>query len=54
MADAIQTDRAPYVAARAGRDALELVLAVYKSQREGRPVKLPLTDFASVDMRGEF
>lgn len=54
MADAIRTDRAPYVDARAGRDALELVLAVYKSQKEGRAVRLPLTDFACGDMKGEF
>ena len=44
----------PYVDAYAGRNALELVLAIYKSQKEGRAVKLPLDDFASVDMTGEF
>lgn len=54
MIEAIKTDRKPYVDAWAGRDALELVLAVYKSQKEGRAVKLPLEDFASVDMEGEF
>ncbi|HBN55386.1 MAG TPA: oxidoreductase [Lachnospiraceae bacterium] len=52
--DAILTDREPYVDAVAGRNALELVLAVYKSQKEGIPVKLPLKDFKSVDMAGEF
>ena len=52
--DAIQTDRDPYVDAVAGRNALELVLAVYQSQKEGMPVKLPLKDFKSVDMAGEF
>ena len=54
MIDAIQNDRKPYVDAVAGRNALELVLAVYKSQKEGKPVKLPLKDFASVEMEGEF
>ncbi len=54
MMDAIQSDRKPYVDAQAGRNALELVLAVYKSQKTGQPVKLPLTDFASTDMAGEF
>lgn len=54
MIDAIQTDRKPYVDAYAGRDALELVLAIYKSQKEGKAVKLPLGEFASIDMRGEF
>lgn len=52
--DAIKNDRKPYVDAVAGRNALEMVLAIYKSQKEGRPVKLPLTDFASTDMNGEF
>ena len=54
MIQAIQEGRKPYVDAVAGRNALELVLAVYKSQKTGLPVKLPLTDFASVDMAGEF
>ncbi len=52
--DAIENDRAPYVDAYAGRNALELVLAIYKSQKEGKAVKLPLDKFASVDMTGEF
>lgn len=52
--DAIKKDRSPYVDAHAGRDALELVLAIYKSQKEGKAVKLPLADFASADMKGEF
>lgn len=51
---AIQNDRKPYVDAKAGRDALEMVLAIYKSQKTGAPVDLPLKDFASVDMADEF
>ena len=54
MIDAIKNDRAPYVDAYAGRNALELVLAIYKSQKEGKTVKLPLGEFASADMAGEF
>lgn len=54
VADAIENDRAPYVDAVAGRDALEMVLAIYKSQRTGLPVELPLGGFASVDMEEEF
>ena len=54
MIDAIKSDRKPYVDAYVGRDALELVLAIYKSQKEGKAVKLPLENFASVDMKGEF
>lgn len=54
MIDAVQNDRKPYVDAYAGRDALELVLAIYKSQKEGHVVRLPLENFASTDMEGEF
>lgn len=52
--DAVKNDRRPYVDALAGRNALELVLAIYKSQKDGKPVKLPLEDFASAEMVGEF
>lgn len=52
--DAIKNDRKPYVDAVAGRNALEMILAIYKSQKTGQPVKLPLDNFASVDMIGEF
>jgi len=54
MIDAIEYDRAPYVDAVAGRNALEMVLAIYKSQKTGLPIKLPLNDFASTDMKGTF
>lgn len=54
MADAIRNNRTPYVDAVAGRNALELVLAIYKSQLTGEPVKLPLKHFSSTDMAGIF
>ena len=54
LIDAIENDRAPYVDAVAGRNALEIVLAIYKSQKTGMPVKLPLKNFASIDMKREF
>jgi len=54
MIDAINNNRSPYVETQAGKNAIELVLAIYKSQKEGKSVKLPLTDFASTDMLGEF
>lgn len=54
MIDAIEHDRKPYVDAYAGRNALEMVLAIYKSQKEGKPVTLPLENFKSTDMAGEF
>lgn len=52
--DAIQNDRKPYVDAVAGRNALEMVLAIYRSMKTGMPVKLPLTAFSSIDMKGVF
>lgn len=52
--DAIENDRKPYVDAVAGRNALEMILSIYKSQKTGQPVKLPLEKFASTDMEGEF
>lgn len=52
--DAIENDRKPYVDAVAGRNALEVVLSIYKSQKTAAPVKFPLTEFASADMKGEF
>lgn len=54
MVQAIEEDRKPYVDAYAGRRALELVLAIYKSQKTGETVKFPVKDFASTDMQGEF
>ncbi len=54
MIAAIREDRDPYIDAVAGRNALEMVLAVYKSMKDGCPVKLPLKDFASTDMAGIF
>ena len=52
--DAIEKDRAPYVDAYAGRNALEMILAIYKSQKTGMPVKLPLEGFSALEMQGEF
>ncbi len=54
MIDAIENDRKPYVDAVAGRNALELVLAIYVSSATGKPVKLPLKDTASTDFAGLF
>lgn len=54
MIDAIEKDRAPYVDGVAGRNAVEMILAIYKSQKTGLPVTLPLSDFSTLDMVGEF
>ena len=52
--DAIEHDRKPYVDAVAGRNALEMILAIYQSAATGKPVKLPLKDVASTDFAGRF
>jgi len=52
--DAIVNDRKPYVDAIAGRNAVEMILAIYKSAATGKPVKLPLTDVSSIDFIGRF
>lgn len=54
MMDAITNDRKPYVDAVAGRNALEMILAIYQSAATGKPVKLPLKGVASTDFTGRF
>ena len=54
MIEAIEQDRRPYVDAVAGRNALEMILAIYQSAATGKPVKLPLKDVASTDFTGRF
>lgn len=54
MIEAIQEDRDPYITAVDGKNALEIVLAIYKSSFSGKSVKLPLENCASTDFEGEF
>ena len=54
MIDAVLQDRAPYVDGYAGKRALELVLAIYKSAQEKRPISLPLTAASTEDWIGRF
>lgn len=54
MIEAIINDRQPYVDGEAGKRALELVLAIYKSAAEHRPVKLPLDNCSTMDFVGRF
>ena len=54
MIDAIENNRKPYIDAVAGRNALEMILGIYKSMKTGETVKLPIGDFASTDMKGTF
>ena len=52
--EAIQTGRKPYIDGEAGKRALELILAIYKSAAEGKPVKLPLENCSTLDFTGRF
>lgn len=52
--EAIRQDREPYISAADGKRALELVLAIYKSAAEGKPVKLPLSKCSTMDFIGRF
>lgn len=55
MIEAIKNDTVPYADAYAGRRALELILAIYKSSAEGKPVKLPLdSSVSTMDFKGMF
>ena len=54
MIDAIENDREPYINAEAGKRALEMILAIYKSAQTGLPVKFPLGDVNSTDFVGRF
>lgn len=52
--DSIENQRKPYVDAIAGRNALEMILAIYKSMKTGQPVHFPLDDFECIEMNGIF
>ncbi len=52
--DAIKQGRQPYVTAQDGRNALELVLAIYQSAAEGKSVRLPLMQGSTIDFKGRF
>lgn len=54
MIEAIKEDREPKVTAEDGKRAVELVLAIYKSAAEGRPVQLPLEKCSTMDFVGRF
>ena len=37
-----------------GRNALEMILGIYKSMKSGKTVCLPLSGFGRIDMKGTF
>lgn len=51
VVDAARERREPLVSGRKGKKALEIILAIYKSQKTGLPVDLPCS-FSTEEMRG--
>jgi predicted dehydrogenase len=51
--EALNQNREPLITGEQGKKALEIILAIYKSQKTGRPVDLPC-DFSTREMIGEF
>lgn len=49
--DAVQSGRQPYITPAEGKKAMEIVLGIYKSVKTGQPVKFPIGDFSTLDMR---
>jgi predicted dehydrogenase len=49
--DALDQDREPAISGERGKKALEIILAIYKSQKTGLPVDLP-ADFSTLEMKG--
>lgn len=47
--DAIENDRKPYIDGPAGKKALEIILASYKSSKEGRRISFPIDVISTLD-----
>jgi len=53
VVESIETGREPLVSGERGKKALEIILAIYESQKTGKAVDLP-NSFSTLEMRGEF
>ncbi|MCL2411711.1 MAG: Gfo/Idh/MocA family oxidoreductase, partial [Treponema sp.] len=51
--EAVQQNHEPVVSGERGKKAMEIILAIYKSQKTGEPVDLPC-NFSTLDMKGCF
>jgi len=51
--DAIEQGLDPLISGEKGKKALEIILAIYKSQKTGQPVELPV-NFSTLEMKGTF
>ena len=54
MIHAIEHDHEPLVTAEDGKKALAMILAIYTSAAEGRPVRFPLETCSTLDFEGRF
>ncbi len=52
--NAIKENRQPYVTLQDGKNGLEVVLSIYKSQKSGEKVNLPLDNFKTEEMQNTF
>lgn len=50
----IKANKKPYIDLYDGRKAVEIILAIYKSSKTGKPVKLPLKSGSTLDFRQDF
>lgn len=50
MIDAIKNNREPLINGEEGKKGMEIILAAYKSQKTGMPVKFPMGEFSTLDM----
>lgn len=49
--NSIKNNKEPYVSAQAGKNALELVLAIYQSSQTKKSVKIPITGISTLDFK---
>lgn len=51
MIEAINDDREPLINGEEGKKGMSIILAAYKSRKTGLPVKFPMDDFSTIEMK---
>lgn len=54
MIESIALDKEPYVNATAGKTAMSVILAIYRSHKEGRVIEFPMNEYSTMNMIGTF
>lgn len=54
MIESIKENKDPYITAEEGKKALHIILAIYKSQKTGKPIRFPLKNFSTENMDEKF